>query len=1002
MPSFVLVLWALGVLAVLYVLGPTRARLLLLLLLALGCRGKKAAAPVPICQGSPTLRVAVQPGDYIHVVADQGPRDIALTLFDSQGRQLLKVDSLTAETEPRLPAEEIHWVADAPGELRIELKLLEGPRNRPCGLRLAEHRIATLADRQRALAEADLARAHGLRRTHELKACRAGAAVYESAQHRFADLGLPRRQTESFLGLDQLQRECLHNNVAALETFIRAEPLFSDNPFFESVVRHQRGELHFALGDLDGAIREYRRALELRQQIGDRAGEALTSNDLGSVLYLRGRYDEAADLFDRSLRASDTPSQRVSTLLNQGQLHRKLGEVERARESFNEALGLARQAKDRDDEAKALNALGLLAQDAGQPAAALEFLKKALALRLPGSRGWAVTQTTLGVAYRQLGRLEDARRAYGKALPIFRGLGEAREQASCLSSLGRLEATAGHDTTALDDFDRALGLYRALADPPDLAWTLAGKAWVLRRRGDLEAAHGLIAKALTAVERHRFSQTSYTTRADFFATQQDFYDFLIDLLVEMHGKAPTAGYDAAALEVNERSLARSLLDGLAASGTDFQRGGAAPELHARERELERVIDGLVSRQTRLSQDAAADPEQVRSIEADLGRRWDELDRVRAGLRAGDPRYAALTQPQPWKAPEIQHELLDPGTLLLEYRLGEKRSFLWAVTPDSLTSFVLPGRAEIERVARPACDHLAHSYGRSPEISASRELATLSRLLLGPVAPLLPGKRLLVVGDGILQSLPFAALPEPGGGEPMVARHEIVALPSVSVLGVLRKEIAGRPRAPKTLWVLAAPDFGGAFKTLRYSGDEATAILKLVPAADRVEVRGREASRAVVLGSPLQGFRFLHFATHGFFTATDPGGGRLVLAQIDERGRPEPNGFLHLADIYELNLRADLVVLSACESALGRDVRGEGMMGMTRGFFYAGAERVLVSLWNVNDKVTVELMRHFYEGILKEGLSPAEALRKAQDWIRKQESWRAPYYWAGFTLQGEWK
>ncbi len=155
-------------------------------------------------------------------------------------------------------------------------------------------------------------------------------------------------------------------------------------------------------------------------------------------------------------------------------------------------------------------------------------------------------------------------------------------------------------------------------------------------------------------------------------------------------------------------------------------------------------------------------------------------------------------------------------------------------------------------------------------------------------------------------------------------------------------------------------------------------------------------------SDLRNYRFLHFATHGSFAATDPGGGQLVLAQIDPRGQPEPNGFLHLADIYELDLRADLVVLSACQSALGREVRGEGMMGMTRGFFYAGAERVLVSLWNVNDQVTVELMRRLYHGMLAEGLSPAAALRAAQDAIRRQKRWRAPYYWAGFTLQGEWR
>src|SRR5262249_11189939 len=156
----------------------------------------------------------------------------------------------------------------------------------------------------------------------------------------------------------------------------------------------------------------------------------------------------------------------------------------------------------------------------------------------------------------------------------------------------------------------------------------------------------------------------------------------------------------------------------------------------------------------------------------------------------------------WRAAEIQRKLLGPDTMLLEYRLGEMRSFLWAVTPDSLKSFVLPGRAEIERAARPACDLLARSYGRSAEISAGLQLATLSRLLLSALAPLLPGKRLLIVGDRILQNLPFAALPEPGGSEPLVARHEIVALPSVSVLGEIRKEISGRPRAPKALWVLA--------------------------------------------------------------------------------------------------------------------------------------------------------------------------------------------------------
>jgi CHAT domain-containing protein/Flp pilus assembly protein TadD len=918
-----------------------------------------------------------------------------LALFGPGGRQLLQIDSLTAASAPPWPAEEIHWVADAPGELRIELTLPAGYRG-PCDLRLAARRRASAADRQRALAEAELARGHALRKTREPEPCRTGIAPYESAERRFADLGLPRRRAEALLGLGDLQRKCLRDKEAALRTLSQADPLFAGDPTFEALVRQIRGELRYGLDDLDGAIAEDRQAVELSRRLGDRAGEALTAGNLGHVLHLRGRYDEAASLFDRAiaLRQADAdPGKRARLLLNRGHLHRQLGETDRARERFQEALGLFRQATDRNNEAAALSALGNLALDEQRPAEAQERLRAALVLRPPGTRDQAATLTTLGVTYRQLGRLEDARRAYTQALPIFRSVGDFREQAGSLGNLGRLEATLGHDAAALDHFDRALGLFQTLADPLGTAWVLEGKAWVLHRRGDLEAARALLEEALTAVERHRFSQRSYTTRAAFFSTQQNSYDFLIDLLMEMHRKAPSAGYDAAALEVSERSLARSLLDGLAASGTDLHRGGAAPELHARERELESEIDVLVSRQTHLAQELGA-AVLLRQVEEDLGHRWDELDRVRADLRASDPRYAALTQPRRWSAAEIRRSLLDRDTLLLEYRLGETRSFLWAVTPDSLKSFELPGRAEIERVARPACDLLARSQSHKAEISAGLQLAKLSRLLLDPVAPLLPGKRLLVVGDGILQNLPFAALPEPGGGEPLIARHEIVALPSVSVLGELRREVAGRPAAPKTLWVLADPAFDGRFAQLPHTREEAAAILALAP--EGFAVQGREASRAAVLHGDLRDYRFLHFATHGSFAATDPGGGRLVLAQTG------PNGFLHLADIYELDLQADLVVLSACQSALGREMRGEGMMGMTRGFFYAGAERVLVSLWNVNDRVTAELMQRFYRGILAEGLSPAAALRAAQDGIRRQKGWRAPYYWAGFTLQGEWQ
>ncbi|MEA2691237.1 MAG: hypothetical protein QOJ16_624, partial [Acidobacteriota bacterium] len=688
-----------------------------------------------------------------------------------------------------------------------------------------------------------------------------------------------------------------------------------------------------------------------------------------------------------------------------GHLHLDLGQTEQARQRFREALVLYQQAPDsqnrRDGEAAAWNAMGKAFLEEKNPGSALQPLQKALALRRPGSLGQAVTRTSLGVAYRQLNRPEEARKAYAEALPIFVGLGNSSEQAVCLLNLGWLEAAAHRDDPAFDDFDRASVLFAKLEDPPDLAQALRGKAEVLRHRGLLEDARQAMEAALTAIERHRFRQESRTTRASFFATQQSSYDFLIDLLMEMHREKPDAGYDALALGVGERALARSLLDALDARGTDLR--GAPPQLLARERGLDAAIEDLGARQSRLAEknDEAARRE-LRAVDAELAQKREDLEGVRAELRAASPRYAALTQPQPWSAAEVQRQLLDRDTLLLEYRLGTKGSFLWALTPDSLQSFGLPGRAELaEKVSR-ASGLLAGSRARKTEISADQQLAKLSAILLGPVASLLPGKRLLVVGDGALQSLPFAALPEPGGGEPLVARHEIVSLPSISVLGALRREVAGRRPAARALWVLGDPDFGGAFPTLPYTREEAKAILALAPARDSTAILGRVASRGAVLSGLLNDYSFLHFATHGSFAASDPGGGQLVLSQVDANGRRVANGFLHLADIYGLDLRADLVVLSACQSALGKDVRGEGLVGMTRGFFYAGAERVLVSLWNVNDRVTVDLMRSFYHGIFAERLSPAAALRAAQDAIRRQERWRSPYYWAGFTLQGEWR
>jgi CHAT domain-containing protein len=326
---------------------------------------------------------------------------------------------------------------------------------------------------------------------------------------------------------------------------------------------------------------------------------------------------------------------------------------------------------------------------------------------------------------------------------------------------------------------------------------------------------------------------------------------------------------------------------------------------------------------------------------------------------------------------------------------------------------------------------------------------LSDMVLGPLAPRLGTKRLVIVGDGALQYVPFSALPIKRRGKesiPLIAEHEIVSLPSASVLGLLRQEKQEPGSAGKLLAVLADPVFsakdprlaqlggpdgnakydqprqsawsgdpqlvrairsaGGKASTglprLWFSRQEADGIFSLVPPGKGREYLDFDASLAAATSSELAHYRIVHFATHGILDTEYPELSGLVLSLVDREGKPR-RGFLSLEQIYNLSLpSAQMVVLSACDTALGREIKGEGLVGVTRGFLYAGASRVVSSLWEVNDVASAELMKHFYRGMLEKNLPPSAALRDAQLEMYRQPRWSSPYYWAGFIITGDWK
>jgi CHAT domain-containing protein len=225
------------------------------------------------------------------------------------------------------------------------------------------------------------------------------------------------------------------------------------------------------------------------------------------------------------------------------------------------------------------------------------------------------------------------------------------------------------------------------------------------------------------------------------------------------------------------------------------------------------------------------------------------------------------------------------------------------------------------------------------------------------------------------------------------------------VATLKNKPDSRPVAEQEVFRSAlevgATDTQQRLQRLIFSRREADVITRLAGARSSFKALDFAANRATALGSNLSQYRIIHFATHGLLNSQHPELSGIVLSLFDEQGRPQ-DGFLRLHDIYNLKLSADLVVLSACKTGLGKEIKGEGLVGLTRGFLYAGSPRVIASLWKVDDRATAELMTLFYQHMLRDGLRPAAALRKAQIDMRNRPRWAAPYYWAGFTLQGEWK
>ncbi|MEG4855838.1 CHAT domain-containing protein [Microcoleus sp. K1-B1] len=826
-----------------------------------------------------------------------------------------------------------------------------------------------------------------------------------------------------------LAQETAASYQEALQKFDAARSLYQmlRNRDKEAETLNIMGLISNRLGERQQALNYYKQALSGSQTVGDRQMQALILNNIGAFYYALGEKQQAIDYYNQVLSLIRERGDRPEASIN-------LSNISNLPANSDKSL------VNRTAEATTLNNIGLAYNDLGEKQKAKEYFNQALPLfRAMGDRAKeATTLTNIGLVYSDLGEKQTALDYYKQALDLRQKVGDRRGEALTLNNTGTTYSELGKQQEAEEYFNQALPLFRAVGDRPGEALTLYNMANIKGDRGNLIAALTDIETSIKIIENLRTKITNHELRISYFATVQDYYQFYIHLLMELHKTNPNSGYDRKAFQASESSRARSLLELLQEANADI-RQGVAPELLQQERNLQQQLDALETRRIETLSRPNHTPAEKVELDQKLQTLLGQYQDIQAQIRSTSPRYAALTQPQPLTLAQIQQQILDDQTILLQYSLGKERSYLWAVTKTSITSYELPKRTDIEKVARNFRDAVTNPRYRNIPDRVAEANNTLSQIILQPVAAQLAQKRLLIVGDGILNYLPFAALslPETPGknrNSPLIVDHEIVLLPSASTLGILRQNYSDRQPPTRTLAILADPVFSPEderlqnqstatnlqaiesvnlglsrsgrdnniqLSRLKFTRQEAQIIQALVPANSRTESLDFEASRAAATSQNLSQYKIIHFATHGLANSTNPELSGLILSLIDEKGNPL-NGFLRLTDIFNLKLAADLVVLSACQTGMGQNIQGEGMVGLTRGFMYAGAQRVVVSLWSVDDEGTATLMSSFYQGMLQKGLTPAAALRAAQLEMLKQEEWRSPYYWAAFTLQGEWR
>jgi CHAT domain-containing protein len=953
-------------------------------------------------------RLELAPGEVVDATVEQRGIDVSLSLADPGGEVLLSLDSPTGTKG----AERLVAIAQTGGA--YDLRVRGGQGAGASVLRLGEPRPAGPRDHMHAQAFREYSRGEALRR--EGATGRLQALVhYGEALRLWKALGAADLQINALYRQRRIFED-LGNLSAAAETWRQAVPL-APTPLDRSLFLSTLSRLCKQLGDLEQARSTAEQALALAPRTGDPEARAAALNNLALVYRAWGENDPALEHFEASLKEWSRAGNhhgRAKTLANYAETLHAIGNSRAAIAPLREALQMQESLGDRGGQAETYRTLGMVYARLGARAIAAIYLEDSR-IRTREARNRqseALTLNETGSNLLNMGRLEEAWAAFQEAGQIARQSGHQDNEAFALAGLGRVLVAQGDGAGALDQFARSERLYTQLGDPNALSIVLYGRALAERSLGRLEDSLDSIERALSLVESFREEVSQSALQAHVIGARTDLYDLKVDLLLRLHERRPGRGYDAKAFAASEWRRARSLLETVKKMGVTLPRDLPREALQRRGA-LRQHLQELARVKLRSGR------QDLPALQAEIQKSLAQWEALSAEIRRQSPAYADATEPKLIGLREVQ-ELLDPETALIAYTVGDERSILWWIEKDSLEVHPLAPRAELEPLATRAYHLLSQPPRKKQQELVQSRLELLSDRLLGPVEDRLPRvRRLVVITDETLEVLPFAALPVPGSGEPLVESHAVVQLPSASLAATLRARRQQRVAPADLIAVLADPVFGisderfrgrkpgaperlpGELSRLPHSEREAEAILALAPATGSRRLIGFAANREAAMDPGLARYRYIHFATHGFVDLENPNLSGIQLSRIDPRGVSwEGGGLLPFYEVYNLSFPADLVTLSACRTAFGPQIRGEGMLGMSRSFLYAGASRVLGALWDVDDAAAADLMILFYTGVLRDGKAPSLALQDAQKEMRARG--RSFHDWAGFVLQGDWR